>query len=282
MTDAAQEMRSLLAQIAVADPDARRAAVPDILGRRGFPFRLQQTEPTEIKPRGVCNFLVEPEDGEPYPLFCAHYDAYPASSGANDNGAAVSILVTLAGALRERGVRAGFAFFDGEEDGHTGAKLYESQRDGRKLAAVVNLDMCGYGDMLTVCSHGNPGRPGARAFCDKDRLRRHGGRMVNFLPEGDDICFRARHQPVFSVAVMPKWDARYMDVLASYNGSFLGMPPEYRQILSDLEVAGTMHGAFHDGVQWVQPEAMAQVFDYLLDAATAPPQKSAFGFFRRR
>lgn len=273
MAQAEDAMLSTLRQIAVPDPDARRAAMRDILARKGFAFRLQQSEPTEQKPRGVCNFLLEPEEAEPSVLFCAHYDAYPASSGANDNGAAVAILTQLADELRRQGVRAGFAFFDGEEDGHSGARLFESQAGERVYAAIVNLDMCGYGDTLTVCSHGRPSRAAARPFCDKERLRRYGGRMVRYLPESDDICFHAHKQPVLSLAIMPKWDARYMDVLASYNGSFLGLPPEFRQILSQLEVAGTMHGAFHDGVQWVQPAAMHQVYGYLLDAMTAPPEK---------
>ena len=269
-----EEMQRYLKQIAVPDPDARRAAVQNILAEEGFAVAVQQAAPTERRPRGTENYLLEPEGGGPYPLFCAHYDAYPASCGANDNGAAVSILILLARELREKQVRAGYAFFDGEEDGHAGAGLYEAQHGQKELSAVINLDMCGYGDTLTVCSRGSTKKPGVRSFCEKGLLRRHGGRMVRYLPESDDCCFNSRRQPVLNVAVMPQWDAGYMDALATYNDCLLGKPPEFEMILGQLEVLTTMHGAFRDGLKWIQPDATAQVFSYLLDAATAPqPQK---------
>jgi hypothetical protein len=271
-----EEMTQYLAQIAVPDPDARRSAVQGILAREGFAVTVQQTDPTEQRPRGTQNYLLEPDGEEPYPLFCAHYDAYPASCGANDNGAAVCILIVLARILHEKSIRAGFAFLDGEEDGHSGARLYEAQRGARELSAVINLDMCGYGDTLTVYSHGSLKKPGVRAFCDKELLQKHGGRLVKYLPESDDHCFRSRRQPVLSVAVMPKWDAKYMDALATYNDCLLGKPPEFKMILGQIEVITTMHGAFRDGLKWVQPAAMQQVLDYLLDAVTAPPTPRRF------
>lgn len=272
----AEEMQQYLAQIAVPDPDARRAAVRDILTGEGFAVTVQQTDPTEQKPRGIQNFLLEPEDHVPYPLFCAHYDAFPASCGANDNGAGVCILIALAKVLREKNIRAGFAFFDGEEDGHSGAKLYKEQRGERELSAVINLDVCGYGDMLTVCCHGSMKKPAVQSFCDKELLQKHGGKIVKFLPESDDRCFHSRRQPVLSVAMMPKWDAKYMGALATYNDCLLGKPPEFELIMSQLEVITTMHGAFRDGIKWIQPAAMQQVLDYLLDAITAPPHPKHF------
>lgn len=262
-----------LSTLAVADRDARRAALEDALTREGFVPALQEEEETEQNPRPARNYLIFPEDSDPFPLFCAHYDCYPGGVGANDNAAAVCVLISLAKALQEKQVRAGFAFFDGEEDGYRGAKLFKSLRGGLVLSAVINLDICGYGDTIAVRSKGNPKKDGARAFCDTKRLEAHSGKLVKFLPESDDICFTARQQPVLSVAVMPKWDLKYLNALATYNNSFLGKPPEFNMILGQLEVVTTMHGAFRDGLKWVQPEAMQQVYDYLLDAATASPEQ---------
>lgn len=267
-----------LTQIAVPDADARRAAVADILAGEGFEAAVQEDEPTEKHPRGTRNYLLEPEGSGPYPLFCAHYDAFPASSGANDNGAAVSILIALAKELREKNIRAGFAFLDGEENGHSGAKLFEARRGERELSAVVNLDMCGYGNTLAAYAHGGKRQSGIRAFCDKERLGRHNGRMVKYLPESDDRCFSSRRQPVLSLAVMPEGDMGYMDALATYNDCLLGKPPEFEMILGQLEVITTMHGALRDGLKWVQPEAMQNVLSFLLDAVTAPAPEKHFCF----
>ena len=46
-----------LTQIAVPDPDARRAAVQDTLAREGLEAAVQQDEPTEKRPRGTQNNL---------------------------------------------------------------------------------------------------------------------------------------------------------------------------------------------------------------------------------
>lgn len=261
-----------LETIAVPDRDARRDALEGALKREGFIPSIQTGEITELIQRPAQNYLILPDGADAFPLFCAHYDCFHGSVGANDNAAAVCVLIELAKTLRERGVRAGFAFFDGEEDGHRGAKLFGALRGDLALSAVVNLDICGYGDAIAVHSKGNPRKDGIRAFCDAKRLAAHSGKLVKFLPESDDICFHTRLQPVISVAVMPKWDFKYLDALATYNHSILGKPPEFEMILGQLEVTTTMHGAFRDGIKWIQPEAMRMVYDYLLDAVTAPPK----------
>ncbi len=265
-----------LETLAIAERDARRNALADVLAHEGFCPVVQTGEATEKIPRAAQNYLILPEGAEPFPLFCAHYDCYAGSIGANDNAAAECILIELAKTLRDRGVRAGFAFFDGEEEGHRGAKLFCANRDGLALSAVINLDICGYGDTIVVHSKGNHKKQGIRAFCDSKLLKTHDGQMVKFLPESDAICFRTQHQPVLSVAIVPKWDIKYLDALATYSDSILGKPPEFQYMLGQMEVTTTMHGAFRDGVKWVEPNAMLRVYDYLLDAVTAPPHSKRF------
>lgn len=263
-----------LGTLAVTDRDARRAALESVLVREGFSPVVQVEEENEQNPRPAQNYLLLPEGGDSFPLFCAHYDCHPNSVGANDNAAAVCILIELAKELRTQSVQAGFAFFDGEEEGHRGAKLFNALRDGIALSAIINLDICGYGDTIAVRSKGSSKKDGIRAFCDKKRLESHNGRLMKFLPESDDICFSTWRQPVLSVAVVPKWDIKYLAALSAYSDSFLGRPPEFDMILGQLEVVTTMHGAFRDGLKWVQPEAMRQVYDYLLDAVTARPARA--------
>ena len=190
-----------LAELAQTDLLARRAALEALLTGEGLDFTVQECAADE-KRKAARNYLLLPPGDGPCPLLCAHYDAHPGSVGANDNAAALCILVALAKTLRGRGVQAAFAFLDGEESGHSGAKLLESQRDW-EASVVVNLDMCGYGDTLTVYARGSQKKPAARPFCDKARLESHHGKLVKYLPESDDVCFSTRRQPVLSVAVMP-------------------------------------------------------------------------------
>ncbi len=252
-----------LTKLALSDPAARRAALEEVLTDEGLPFSLQ--EPAAGAAGGpVRNYLLTDASGALCPLLLAHYDAYPGSTGANDNAAALCILIDLAAELKKRGIPADFAFLDGEEAGHTGARLLQQNRPGRN-SVVINLDMCGYGDTITVYARGSQHRPGARPFCRKKLLAAHAGLLVPYLPEGDDVCFSTRQQPVLSVAVMPKWDVQYLKAMAAQGSGLLGRTPEFRMMTGQMEVAGTMHGGFRDAVRWVRPEAMQQVYDYLLD-----------------
>lgn len=269
-----------LPALAQSDPAARRAALETLLTALGLPWTVQECEADEKQP-AARNYLLDPGGDAPCPLLCAHYDAYPGSPGANDNAAALCILLALAKELPRRGVRAAFAFLDGEEHGHAGGKLLAAQPP-RSYSVVVNLDMCGYGDTLAVYARGSEKRPAARPFCAKERLAAHGGKLVKYLPEGDDGCFSTRRQPVLSVAVMPKWDTTYLDAMAAQGSGLLGRTPEFKMMQSQMEVTTTMHGGFRDDVKWVQPEAMQQVHDYLLDALCAPPDaapKKFLGLF---
>lgn len=266
-----------LTELAQGDPAARRAALERLLTAEGLAFTVQECEADE-KRKAARNYLLPAGSDTPCPLLCAHYDAHPGSVGANDNAAALCILIALARELRRRGVPAAFALLDGEECGHSGAKLYEAERTAEH-SLVVNLDMCGYGDTLAVYARGSEKKPAARPFCDKKRLEAHRGRLVKYLPEGDDVCFSTRRQPVLSVAVMPRWDTKYLDAMAAQGSGLLGRTPEFKMMLGQMEVASTMHGGFRDAVKWVQPEAMQQVYDYLLDALCAPPAPpKRFGF----
>ena len=100
------------------------------------------------------------------------------------------------------------------------------------------------------------------------------------MPEGDNVCFSTRRQPVVSIAVMPRWDTKYLTAMAAQGSGLLGRTPEFKQMLGQMEVSATMHGGYKDAVKWVEPEAMQKLYDYLLEAMTAPvPPKKRFGIF---
>ena len=147
------EIEKHLAELAQADPQARRTALENVLAAEGLTPEIQECEADERR-KAARNYLLYTADKDAKgPLFCAHYDAHPGSTGANDNAAAVCILIALAKELQQRKIPATIAFFDGEESGHSGAKLFEDGRK-REVSCVVNLDMCGYGDTIAVYARG--------------------------------------------------------------------------------------------------------------------------------
>lgn len=256
---------SHLEAICQTDPKLRRQALEQILKAEGLPYTAQEEEPSPKNPRGTLNYLVSLCPDRPSLLFCAHYDAVPGSPGANDNGAAVCILAALAKTLKEEGIPARFAFFDGEENGNSGSRLYAASMDRRLLSGVINLDVCGYGDSLVIYGKGHEKKPVFRPFCQKSLLSRHNGHIVKFLPKSDDASFARTKIPVLSLAVVPRWDMQYLNALAAYGEGLLGRPPEFDLILGQMEVVTTMHGGYRDTLEWIEPEAMENVYRFLLE-----------------
>lgn len=269
-----------LKHLAQKDPENRQKALLDVLIQEGLEFSLQEQEPSIQNPRGIRNYLLTPWRPEPSLLFCAHYDAVPGTFGANDNAAAVCILIQLAQTLKKEHIPARFAFFDGEEAGNMGSKFYVSSLDRTSLTGVINLDVCGYGDTIAICGKGHEKKPVMRPFCQKKLLESYRGQLLKYLPKSDDSSFRGLHLPVLSLAAVPLWDIQYLKTLASYGEGLLGRPPEFEMILGQMEVISTMHGGYRDTPERVSSDTMNQIYHYLLDGMHSPPVSSKrFIFF---
>ncbi len=262
--------------LAQKDPDKRREALEQVLAEEGFFYTVQEEAPSFQVPRGTRNYLLSPDSGAAGLLFCAHYDAVPGSFGANDNAAAVCILIDLARALRDLGIPAYFAFFDGEETGNSGSRLYAAEMDRSRITGVVNLDVCGYGDTLAVYGKGHEKKPVFQPFCSKALLEKYRGRVVKFLPKSDDASFKSK-VPALSLAMVPVWDIQYLNALSTYGEGFLGRPPEFDMMIGQMEVSTTMHGGFRDTPEWVEEETMQRMHDYLLEAMRTPPDDGKRG-----
>ena len=244
--------------LAFRDKTQRRDALTRALSHEGLTFSTDDYG-------GGVNFSFGTGGGV---LFSAHYDNFPDSYGANDNLAAVCIMIELA-----KHVHADFVLTDGEESGHTGAKHYAETHG---IQRVVNLDLCGYGDSIVMCAKGK----GFRDFTSPELLTKHNAHLVRYLPPGDDVMYRKYHVPVLSVSIVPKWDVQYLKALASFGERLLGQPPEFDMIISQMEITQTIHNGAKDSPEYVQPEAMQRVYDYLYDAMTTEyTQKNIFRRF---
>ena len=278
------EMKRHLETLAQKDPDLRRQALADVLNAEGLSYCLQEDGPNFKNPRGTVNYILDSWQDAPSLLFCAHYDAVPGSFGANDNAAALCILIDLAKDLKEKGHPARFAFFDGEETGCSGSRLYVScldSQDHRRqdLTGVVNLDVCGFGDTIAICGKGNENKPVFRPFCQKPLLDRYNAQVLKYLPKSDEASFAGSRIPALSLCAIPRWDIQYLKAMATYGDGFLGRPPEFDMMMRQMEVSTTMHGGYRDHPDYVESEAMSQIYGYLSEAVAAPPagRKKLFG-----
>lgn len=274
--DAAQ-LTAPLERLCQTEAEPRRRAMEELLFEMGLDPKRQEEAPGPGSPRGVVNFLVRTGETEnPSLLLCAHYDAFPGSCGANDNGAALCILAALAKKFQAEGTSASFAFLDGEESGMSGSRLCASLADKASLKGVINLDLCGYGDTIVLCPRCSGKKPALRPFCGRERLKRHNAQLVPYLPPSDDISFSRAHIPALGLSVVPRWDVQYLRALAASGSGLLGKPPEFDMMLSQMEVTTTIHGGFRDKIEWVQPEAMLKVYRFLDEAVHAPQKEVGF------
>ena len=176
-------------------------------------------------------------------LFCT-------SSG---NKASVSILNRLSKSL-DKG-----SDFDSESEfliiPESGALSFCESHNMKTYSGVIYLDLCGYGDSIVFTIKGKKS-----AF---ERFINDKAQYVKYLPEDENvIMFRKFRVPVLSLAIVPRWDVQYLKALASFGDGLLGRPPEFDMILSQMEVSGK--------TQEENPQAMNQVYDYLLESITKP------------
>src|SRR5262249_14950341 len=130
--------------------DERERAVAWYLERRGGPVTRSRFETLEV---AGGNFPVDIGSGDRVVMRIGRHDAVPGSPGANDNAAAVGILLHLLQRI-ERDVpprlRVRFLFTAAEELGYLGAREYVKRERLDGIAGVLSLERCGVGDALAV------------------------------------------------------------------------------------------------------------------------------------
>jgi Zn-dependent M28 family amino/carboxypeptidase len=128
----------------------REAAVGRWLASRGV--EVDRHRFATFEGRGE-NLSVEVGRGDRTLVLIAHHDAVPGSPGANDNAAAVAILLHLLerwGPRPPEGVRVRLLFPACEELGYLGTRAWVRERGVRGIAGVLSLELCGVGDSLAL------------------------------------------------------------------------------------------------------------------------------------
>ncbi|HEV8141595.1 MAG TPA: M28 family peptidase [Methylomirabilota bacterium] len=210
--------RALARLLEGRDNDARQAALARYLGERQIPFTTHRFETFEG--RGE-NFAVEVGAGDRVLVLIAHHDAVPGSPGANDNAAAVGILlhlVTRVAPVIAPSLRVRFLFPACEELGYLGARAYVRDVAPAGVVGVLSLELCGIGDSLVVwdASAETPFlRSVGGALGDLGLRRDEGWHQVGRIPVfgSDHRAFAAAGIPAYGFTIVP---AREADALRAF------------------------------------------------------------------
>jgi hypothetical protein len=139
------------ARLLAGRPNAERARLLEaVLDASDLPVTRHPYR--TVEGAGV-NLFADVGRGDRVLLLAGHHDAVPGSPGANDNAAAVGILLALAARLRElppRRLTVRLGFFGDEERGMLGSRVYARSAALEPLLGVVSLELCGIGDSLAL------------------------------------------------------------------------------------------------------------------------------------
>jgi hypothetical protein len=192
--------------------EEREAAVARYLTARGVPFARHRFATFEGAGE---NFSVDVGRGDRILLLIAHHDAVPGSPGANDNAAAVGILLHLLTRLAEAppaGLRVRLLFTAAEERGYLGARAYVHDTPTAGIAGVLSLELCGIGDSLAVwdAAEDSAFRQRVAGGLESLGLRPDEGyHLVGRIPVfgSDHRAFSAAGIPAYGLSIVPAQQA---------------------------------------------------------------------------
>ena len=258
--------------------DERVDVLLEMLEQRGLPYAVESFPGigAEDDPRAEGrNVVVSFGDGTPEVIVGAHIDSRRLPSGELsdamvDDGAGVVVLLHVADALRnvplDRRVR--IVFFDMEEIGLVGSRAFVASLDAAEVAAMINVDVVGYGDTLLYGPQATS-PDGSPAHLLQQACARRGMPCVGMpgMPPGDDRSFLQAGIPAVSLAVVTAeevhrlWLFLHGDLPDDLRGS---LAPEALRIIHTER----------DTAELLEPAAMTRAFhtvtDVVLDLAAAP------------
>lgn len=190
----------------------REAAVARYLESRAVPFARHAFRTFE---GGGENFAVDMGSGDRVLLLIAHHDAVPGSPGANDNAAAVAILLRLLarlGSAPPPGIRVRLLLTAAEELGYLGARAYVRATALDGIVGALSLELCGIGDSLAIwdAAEETPFLRRVAAALEGQGLRRDETyHVVGRIPVfgSDHRAFVAAGVPAYGLTVVPSAQA---------------------------------------------------------------------------
>lgn len=211
------------------DHEGRKQFILDELQELGVPFILMPFDTalrrdTSMRPIQGVNIIVRLGKGNNGIVVGAHYDAVPGSPGANDNGGGVAVVLELINALSN--VRLNhlfdFCFFDQEEAGLIGSRVYVRQRDTTvKHLAMINLDVEGVGDEVFIGPVGGGDDSLLMHYARRaHEITGYSYREEDAYPGSDYHSFAERKLENISISIVPKGDSEKLANAVRSNFNF--------------------------------------------------------------
>ncbi len=238
------------------DNAARQAAVSRYLEHRGIRFTRHAFASAEGAGESLS---VEIGEGERVLVLCAHHDAVPGSPGANDNAAAVGVLlhsIPRLPALVPRGWRVRLLFTAAEEIDYLGARRYVAETPLDGIAGVLSLELCGRGDAIAIWDAAGDSPFLSRVTCaleDIGLTRDHSYHVVGRIPVfgSDHRAFVAAGLPAYGFTLAPyaHADALRQFVMSPVRSTFRALvhrPPPFDTYHTSADALATLEPAALD------------------------------------
>ena len=245
----------------IAGSPDRKGSIMAILSQMGAAFQVQQFEDVE-------NVVISFNPSNKRLVIGAHWDADEGSDGANDNASGCSVLLhVLAAVLAEPAFAKSvdFVFFGEEEKGGIGASRYIEAVGKENIAAMVNADVCGFGDNILLNDKGNVSNPLFFGLMEEALLAKHKVLLPGFLPQGDDCIFEWSALPSVSICTAEYNAFTVFSEIGQKIAAEQPITEKDQEALFALDVVKTMHGGEFDSISYLSGDAIKMVADYLSD-----------------
>ena len=239
----------------------RKGSIMAILSQMGANFHVQQFEDVE-------NVVVSMNTGNKRLVIGAHWDAEEDSAGANDNASGCSVLLhTIEAVLAEPAFdkSVDFVFFGEEEKGGIGASRYIESVGKEHISAMVNADVCGFGDHILLSDKGNVSNSLFGGLMDEALLDKHKVQLPRFLPQGDDCIFEWNGIPSVSICTAESDAVAVFSEIGRKIAAEEQITEKDQEALLDLSVVKTIHGGEFDNISYLSGKTVKMVADYLTD-----------------
>lgn len=239
----------------------RKGSIIEILSQLGASFQVQQFEDVE-------NIVVSFHPSDKRLVIGAHWDADEGSDGANDNASGCSVLLHVIEAVLAEpafGKSVDFVFFGEEEKGGIGASRYIESVGKENISAMINADVCGFGDHILLSDKGNLSNPLFFGLMDEALLKKHNVQLPGFLPQGDDCIFEWGGIPSVSICTAEDDAVAVFAEIGRKIATEQPITEADQEALMGLDVVKTMHGGDFDDISYLTGEAVKMVADYLSD-----------------
>ena len=239
----------------------RKGSIMAMLSEMGASFDVQQFEDVE-------NVVVSFHPSNKRLVIGAHWDADEGSDGANDNASGCSVLLhiietVLAEPSFDKSVD--FVFFGEEEKGGIGASRYIEFVGKENISAMINADVCGFGDHILMHDKGNVSNPLFGGLMDEALLKKHKVELPGFLPQGDDCIFEWGGIPSVSICTAERNAVAAFFEIGRKIATDQPITENDQEALMSLDVVKTMHGGEFDDISYLSGKAVKMVADYLTD-----------------